>query len=157
MKSVVKLLITLTLALAASAAFGQSPAQVRYALVLAKPVSMTFVRDLTSQEPDVYVHGAVYTATLRSVRTLYGSFAAKETLKVDLTASHVESVTSHAEIYLYLEIDASDAVRVLYWGVPETIVCVPSELHPDQRLGPKFGGYESRNGALCSPPRELRR
>src|SRR5262245_35838293 len=70
-------------------AFAQNAAPSTYALVLAKPVSMKFVRDLESNEPDVFVHGAVYLATFRAVRTTYGSFVTRGSLKVELTASHV--------------------------------------------------------------------
>jgi hypothetical protein len=112
---------------------------------------MKLARELSSADPDALVFGSVYVATLRSIRVAYGAFKFTEPLKVEITASEAQAVMMHPEIYLLLEIGQDSSIKVLDWGVPEKVVCIPSKLRSKVQLGPDFAGYEANDGALCAP------
>ena len=125
--------------------------QPRQALILARPVAMKLARELASTDPDALVVGSVYVATLRSIRVAYGALTFKEPQQVEITASDARVVMMHPEIYLLLEIGQDSSIKVLDWGVPEKVVCIPSKLRSKVQLGPDFAGYEAKDGALCAP------
>ena len=140
------LLFALLCPLAASA---QQALKGHQALIVATPVSMSFVRELTSEAPGEIAHGAVYQATLRLLKTAYGQFKRNGPLKVELTASHPESVTSHKQIFLLLDVADDGAVSVVWWGPIGWIACIPAEAKDQIRLRRDFGEFKSLDGDVC--------
>lgn len=140
------LLFLLLLPLAVSA---QQAPKSRQALIVAKPLSMTFVRELTSAEPGEVAHGSVYRATLQLLKTPYGTFKQSGPLQVELTASHPESLTANKQIFLLIDIREDNSVSVVWWGPIGWIACIPPEAKDQVRLGSDFGDFKGTDGEVC--------
>jgi len=92
---------------------------------------------------------SVYQATLQLLKTPYATFRHSGRLKVELTASHPESVTANKQIFLLVDIREDDSVSVVWWGPIGWIACIPPAAKDQVRLGSDFVDFKSAEGDVC--------
>jgi len=129
----------------------ESPEGIRV-LVIATPRHVTFERDLSGMSTSTELIVAnLYLVKLRIVRVVLGSLPGVQSLDVEMTADPHRSISSYHEIYVLLELQQRGNPRVLYWGVPETVACIPYELVKGTDMEADFARMHTLNDMGCSP------
>ncbi|MEW5251111.1 hypothetical protein [Microbulbifer discodermiae] len=91
-----------------------------------------------------------YSVRLDSVTLVKGKAKITNEVTVQLSASHVESVTGQKEIFAVVQQLDGESLKVLYWGVPQSIICVPNGLMINTNLERSFSAFERYDGSKCS-------
>lgn len=132
-----------------SQAVSSTDSQNGYAFILARPVSAALANQASgSARNERVMLGHLYQVTLGSVRVVDGDFNPTRRLVVELSASHRESITNSHEIYLLLD-TSNPTPKVLFWGVPQKIGCVPERVLVQNNLGHIFEGFSRYDASRC--------
>ncbi|MGL6162241.1 hypothetical protein [Microbulbifer sp.] len=91
-----------------------------------------------------------YKVRLESVALVKGKGNITKEVTVQLSASHIESVTGEEEIFVVLQKLDDGSLEVLYWGVPQNIICVPNDLMTNANLERSFNAFNRYDGFKCS-------
>ncbi len=65
-------------------------------------------------------------------------------------ASHKESVTSEKEIYFLVETHDNGELKVLHWGVPRSIACIPKDLVEGSEVEKSFNIKSEYKHEVCT-------
>ncbi|WP_444933718.1 hypothetical protein [Microbulbifer sp. JTAC008] len=91
-----------------------------------------------------------YNVVLESVALVKGKAKIADEVTVKLSASHLESVTGQKEIFVAVQQLDDNSWKVLYWGVPQKVICIPVGLTISKDLERSFGAFERYDGSKCS-------
>ena len=119
-------------------------------LITGEPRQVSLIQDRTSATGtpgEVYV-GSLLRVTLGDVRVVFGEGDVEKTITVEMTAAHRFDTASHQRIFALLEADQKHW-KVLYWGFPEVVGCVPAELIKGTDLE-AFVRFHASEGMDCA-------
>lgn len=122
-----------------------------YALVTAKPVAVTFLSDVQvadDEDKRDFFYGDLFEATLTNIQVIYGSLDVQR-LTVELTATHREVLANKNEIFLLLDL-RDEKPRVVHWGVPRSIACIPRKFLEGKGISDDFMIEDHRLERLCT-------
>ena len=120
------------------------------ALILGQPTSVQLLPSVlnvgeTSGEIRI---GDLYKVEIDVTQVIYGKFDHK-TAVVELVASHAGSISSKDLIFVLIEVKDGDVIA-MYWGVPQSIACVPREVITAAGVERDFKMLNAHTNELCT-------
>jgi hypothetical protein len=120
-----------------------------HALVVGKPASVKFLSGPHNSKSNDVLIGDWYQVDFEKLDVIRGDLLDSKQISFEMSASHKESIANEEEIYILLDVNG-DTPKVLYWGVPRSIACFPSELIKNNNISSAFGIHIERTSELCT-------
>jgi hypothetical protein len=151
MGKIAQLLLTATLVVAICPVGSQPEGSAAYAVVLARPGKVSFVRSASGVDAQGNVNvGSVFRVAVDSVEVVYGDIEVPEKLSVLMIATHQENLTSQPEIMIVLRKNAN-GYEVHSWAEPMRVGCVDQAVTRALGIDEDWFVLSRRDGERCLP------
>ena len=126
-----------------------------YVLIAAHSSQIALLRDLSgatkSGERIEVTEAALLRVRLTSVKAVIGELPpGVGSLDVEMTATQRAAIAAHKQIYVLLDLEVREHPRVVYWGVPEAMLCIPHKLLPGTAVEGQFGALHTYDNRDCA-------
>jgi len=117
-------------------------------MVLGKPLKVKWVSEINQGNGTELFVTNEFEVSLRVLDVIHGDLSSK-VVKVKMRAAHKGAIQEVGKIFVLLEYQYG-SLSVLYWGVPNSIACIPNDADSLVRHTKHFRIYNSSTNSKCT-------
>lgn len=146
-----KLFWGVLLAVISCHSWGGDRISAKLVLIIGSPSHVSLAKEMSGDAGGKSIEVSnLYDVVLTNIRAIKGKANFEDEINLKLVAGHSGSISLNKEIFALLELHGGEVLNVLYWGIPQTVVCVPELAIKNSNLEASFRSFNRYDGSSCS-------